>query len=314
MTLTKLLTLPTRPNDYLIEGFLWKRQSVMFVAKDKVGKSVLTLNMAANLTTGEPFLNCYDISGKYRIVYVQCEGSRETTKEHFESMLRGKAHIDTDSFGYIYRSGLQLHTFDGGKKLIGDIEILGFKPDVVFIDPIYKAISGGDISNAKDATIFTDNLDRIKEHFNCSTVCCQHKRKTSKNKDGRPIDMGDEESMGSSIFKNYFDHTINMRKHKNDSRSITCDTQRNGHVPKKIDLDFDFQHKIISVAGSKHTTNIQDTVLNCIVYRKRIAPVEIAVETGITEQQVRSAISALTKKKEIKIVDKVTPNVFYGVV
>ena len=313
MLLSRLFQLPTQANDYIIDGFLWKRQAIMIIAKDKVGKSVITMNMAANLTTGESFLGCYPISGKYKIVYVQCEGSREATKGHYEDMIRGGAHIDSQSFGYIYSCGLQLHTEKGCADLIDQIQTLPFFPDVVFIDPIYKAICGGDMSSSKDTGMFTKTIDTVKEHFNCAVVCCQHKRKTSTTQQGKAIDMGDEESFGSAFFKAYFDHTINMRKHKDESRTISCDTQRNGNVPKWLKLDFDVEHKIISAAGSKSSSTVQDSVYNYIKAKGEGSPVDIAKDMGINEQQCRNAVSLLNKKGKLQVKRKKAQYTYYEV-
>ena len=313
LTLRELLDLPTQDNDYYIDGFLWKRQSVMVGAKDKVGKSVTTMNMAANLTTGEPFLGCYAISGKYKVAYVQCEGSREASKGHFESMIKGGAHIDLDTFGYLYSTGLSLHTLAGGQEFIEMLETLPFEPDIVFIDPIYKTMCGGDPSSSKDTIMFTKNIDLVKERFNCAVVCCHHKRKTSKNKEGRVIDLGDEEMFGSAFFKAYFDHTINMVKNKNDSRTLLCDTQRNGSVPKNTELAYDFEHKIITVAGSNTTITTQDIVFNTLAKHKEAHSGELAIELGLEVTKVYNAMAALVKKKMVKV-SKKDVHTYYKVV
>lgn len=318
LTGNQLMDLPSIPNDFIIENFLWKRQSVMIIAKDKVGKSILTVNMALNLTCGESFLNSYSIPKKCNVVYIQTEGSREGTKENIQKMTTGnnKMSWNPDRFCHIYRSGLQLHTEAGGAEIINTIRLWGVKPDVIFIDPQYKAMSGGDMNSSKDVTIVTDNYDKMKEEFNCALMVVQHKRKTSKTQNGQEIDMGDEEAMGSSIFKNYFDHTINMRRLKCETRKLNCDTQRNGNVVKELSLILGqpdsgdalrFLEKDV-----KSNSGSEDAVL-AYIKNKPSCRKEISMGGGIKDGTVGNAITSLKKKGLIKVHSKVSNRVVYEV-
>lgn len=267
ITANELFMLPSIPNDYLIDNFLYKRQSVMLIAKDKVGKSIISTQMAMCLTCGAPFLNTFDVSGAYNVLYIQTEGSREETKRRMVSMKEHIKGFNTDRFFYHYGRGMQLHTMEGIVDLQRLIEDCGVPIDVVIIDPLYKAITGGDISSSKDATIFTDNLDAIKEQYNLTILVIQHKRKSSKTPTGNIIDLGDEESMGSSIFKNYFDHTINMvYDKKNDLRKLLCDTQRNGEINKKLDLKLVEEPLHFYIDGQESGGTMYDSIYKLIKF------------------------------------------------
>lgn len=297
LTMTELFDLPSQPNDYLIEKLLWKRNSIMYIAKDKVGKTINTLQMACALTCGDSYLDTYDISGQYNVLYVQCEGSRESTKERLQSMIKNK-RVDMSKFFFMYEPSLQLHTQAGLKYFLDKISGIP-APNIIFFDPLYKSICGGNISDAKDATVFTDSMDRLKEMFNCAIVVVHHKRKSGKNNFGVSMDYGDEDSLGSSIFKNYFDHTINMRLNKDKTRSLTCTTQRNGDVEEKINLKLIEDPLGFEIIMKKASSGTEQVVLD-MIKKKPISACEISAKTGIPGQTVYNVYSKLRRKGLIK--------------
>ena len=56
----ELFELNDDPDNYLIEGLLWEHEHIMILAKEKVGKSILSLQMACALSCGESFLGEYE--------------------------------------------------------------------------------------------------------------------------------------------------------------------------------------------------------------------------------------------------------------
>ena len=311
LTMRELLTLPTQPDDYYIEKLLWKRNSIMYIAKDKVGKTINTLQMACALTCGESYLNTYDVSGKYNVLYIQCEGSREGTKERLESMTKNKK-VDMDKFYFMYKPSLQLHTKEGLAYLLSKIAHIP-TPDIIFLDPLYKAICGGNISEAKDATVFTDSMDRLKEKFNCAIVVVHHKRKSGKNNVGVMMDYGDEDSMGSSIFKNYFDHTINMRLQKDKTRTLICNTQRSGDVEEKITLRLAEDPLGFEIVVPKAASSTEDIIIS-MLKTKPMAACDVHKKTGIPIQTVYNCYGALREKGLIQIHSKGHRKTLYSVV
>lgn len=313
ITLDRLHELPTQPNDYLIDGFLYKRQAVMLVAKDKVGKSILAMQMGLSLTTGKPFLDTYEVSGNYNVLYIQTEGSRESTKTRTVKMKK-KINGGTGVFYYHYGRGLRLHTEEGLQDLKKLIYNCNDRIDVLFIYPVYKAITGGDISNSKDATIFTDALDAVKEEFNCSVVVVQHKRKSSKTAQGKIIDMGDEESIGSFAFKAYFDHTINMTKQKDDTRKLQCDTQREGNVEASIELLLKEDPLHFYIKGHKESNCIADAVF--LVFKDSKDSLSRQCVQDIMDksrQSIGRAITTLKDQNRIKEIKKIGSTPYYNV-
>lgn len=303
LTFDELMSLPSQPNDYLIENFLWKKQSIMISAKYKVGKSTISKQMAFALTCGQPFLNSYDVSGKYNVVYVQTEGSREGTKEDFGNMMN-VLDIDPKHLFYMYKIGMRLHEKGGADDLIDEIRSIGYRPDVVILDCLYKAMSGGDLSNAKDVTVVTDNIDKIKESFNCAFIGVHHKRKGSFNNNGHFNDGGDDESLGSVVFQNYFDHMLNLKKRKlkdgTEPRTLYCDTQRNGNVETKIELDYDEHTRTVSIKDAKKSCPAsEEAVFKMIKTMGEACSKDIHDSSGMAAGTVRNAISALKRSGKI---------------
>ena len=80
----------------LIEGIIYKKDYVLFVAEQKTGKTVCLQNMAMCLSSGTNFLGVFDIPKPIKVLYIATEGKINDIKDRFIRM-RKKIKCDTNN-------------------------------------------------------------------------------------------------------------------------------------------------------------------------------------------------------------------------
>ena len=120
LTWDEMMALPHEENNYLIDKFLWEGQVAMILAKEKVGKSILSKQMICALTSGDPLFQEYDVSRKCTVCYIQLEGDRGETKSRFKSMAEG-VPVGTENFYWRFFDRLSLDKDEDANNLIEEI-------------------------------------------------------------------------------------------------------------------------------------------------------------------------------------------------
>ena len=236
LTGNELFTLPQEEDNYLIDRLLWENQIVLLLASEKVGKSILSMQMMCALTCGGTFLEEFDVFEPKKVLYIQAEGDRYETIDRLKRMTSEQGvKWNPDNFYHMFAPSLSLDTQEGYDDLCNKIIDTGFKPDVVCEDPLYMAMSGDLIDNLRSRMFCRFNRE-LQAKFNCSIIIDHHERRPSKDKSGRYYNDGDNSIMGSFVWKAFPSHIIRMIKKKDDTRVMTCSTQRNGSVVPEIHL------------------------------------------------------------------------------
>lgn len=234
LTWDEMMSLPLESNNYLIDRFLWHGQVAMILAKEKVGKSILSKQMICALTSGEALFDEYDVARPCNICYLQLEGDRGETKDRFQSMAQGVA-VGKDRFFWRFYDKLHLDTVPDTEKLLTEIRSIGKQIDVIFIDPVYMACSGS-LSQDEPVRNMIANVRRVQEEFDCAVILVHHEHRPSKDQNGKEVQEGDNAIMGSFAFKAFVSHVIRVTMDRSGLRKLTCDTQRNGGVESEVKL------------------------------------------------------------------------------
>src|ERR1700761_1428601 len=82
--LGELLSKPSVPVDWLVDGRLVAGSISMFASKPKVGKSTIVRHLALSVARGEPFLSWEVKQGE--VIYLNLEERLEDVVEAFRSM------------------------------------------------------------------------------------------------------------------------------------------------------------------------------------------------------------------------------------
>lgn len=319
LTGTELMMLPSMPNDYIVDKLLWKDDIVILLAEEKVGKTILANQMALAMTCGQHFLGEYEIPEEQTVLYIQAEGSRYETKDRIRRMAQ-KVHWESEKFNHMYPSSIALDTEFGYEQLVSDIVDMELNPDVIFLDPLYMSMEG-ELSSDYKARKFCTNLRRMKEKFDCAIVIVHHKRRPTKDKNGRYSERSnDNEIMGSFVWKAFPSHILNLEEKKNGLRALSCETQRGGNVVKGMELELcgdpiQDDPLYFKVHGSVNHMPYIDQVKQCInTYGKKGACRKMVIEaTGLSRSAVDKSFNYLLGKgvSEIEKVDPKRRPVFY---
>ena len=222
------------PRTFLIDKFMKEKDSIIIVGEAKAGKSVLVFQLITSLTSAHPFLDKYGVSRSCKVSYLQLEGELADSQDRFNRMI-GSVDFDKDLFHIKFSEPLQLQDEAKTKLLIAEIEQY-HKPDVIIIDPIYFAMTGS-LSDDDIVRQFMGNVRIMKDHFGCAIILVHHCHKIKLDPKGNIVYEGDNAMFGSAFFSAFVDHIFLFRyDKKNETRTLSCDTQRAGNIIKDLKL------------------------------------------------------------------------------
>lgn len=219
----------------LIEGLLWERDNVFLVGGEKAGKSILALQMAFALTSGQSFLGEYPVVKTSKVLYIQAEGKLGETRDRVASMLNAN-DCDMDNLHIAYFPHVSLDSKEGFDMLVKHIKEHQLQPNVVIFDPLYHCMAGS-LSDEHAARKMTTHLRELGEILSATIIVVHHTHKPIRTKDGTVIDEGDDSIFGSFVWKAWADHTLLFRVNKSTKvRVLSCNTQRSGKVVEQEEL------------------------------------------------------------------------------
>jgi len=217
----------------MIEGILYQGDYVLFIAEEKIGKTILSQQLAMSLSSGIPFLGTFEINRPYNVWYMYNEVRDDQIKDRFIRMhkaVRGDVtRLKLVPFKFRFNTDI------GSVQLAEMVELYkDNKPDVIIIDALYKAISG----SIKDDNVVND-FNHVLGNFatslgGCARVVVHHLNKPSKDEKGKFHKRTDKDSFGSAFILADVDHAFRLEKWGDDpntkERILKCETQRSGEI------------------------------------------------------------------------------------
>lgn len=230
----EIFDLEFKKKDWLVEGIVREKQSVLFAGSEKSGKSVWIKQLICSLTSQHPMHDRMNVLRPCKVTYIQLEGEIEDTKDRFTRMSKTQ-DINPELLQVLFLPPLG---FEDESK-IGWLEsnIRQFHvPDVLIIDPLYFAFNGS-LSDDEVVRKFIGNLRVLKERLDCAVILVHHTHKTKHDYKGNVIKEGDEAVFGSKFLKAYPDHILLFTYDKrSNTRILSCETQRSGDIVKEARL------------------------------------------------------------------------------
>lgn len=158
--------------DYLVPGLLPKGESALLVAMPKVGKSLLGIDLAFAVATGEDaFLgeNCK----QGRVLLVSVDESKQSTSRKL--LKRGFRVSDRNNIRIVTKFSIeQLANLEK--------EIEDFRPAIVIIDSLKRITKGSEVS--ENSAEFADNVYTISElcnRYGSSCLLIHHSKKNNES-------------------------------------------------------------------------------------------------------------------------------------
>lgn len=171
------LDLPGPELEYIIDGFLTRREKSVIAGPSQSGKSFLAIDAAMSIARGTPFFGNKVLHGGL-VVYQAGEGALGIKRRLRAYRDHYKIPSDERVPFELITSKIDLYSPDGDAgPLIEEIERIKAEYDAplaaVFIDTLATAQGGADENSGKDMGVVLGNIDRIVRE--CGThVCLVH--------------------------------------------------------------------------------------------------------------------------------------------
>lgn len=303
-TAKELMAMPKEDDKYIVEGLLWEKDHVMFVGKDKSGKSVLAMQLACAISKGASFLSTFEVPSALPVLYVQMEGKLTDTKERFRAMINeGGVEADTSQLYVLNWRAAALDTIEGLNNFKQVLEKIPHKIGVIIIDPLYMAMSGDLIDNLH-ARNMCKNLRDITDTFNCALILIHHQhRPPSDGKGGKVHETGSNSIFGSFVWRAFPDHVLSLYVRQDGMRLLTCDTQRSGKVLENIELGLCHPYPLyFEVCGTDQKAYVHEIrvyMFNNVDPLVGITAKELEVQTKFSKSAVKKSLAILHKEGKV---------------
>ena len=91
-TLDELIDSTIEETPVLIAGLLYEQDNLIVLGDAKIGKSLLSMQMAFSLTAGEHFLDNFPVKRPCKVAYIQAEGKMFETFSRTKKMTKEVPH------------------------------------------------------------------------------------------------------------------------------------------------------------------------------------------------------------------------------
>lgn len=246
-----ITTINQKKKEPLVEGIIYPNNYILLVAEEKVGKTLLSQNLTCSCSRGTPFLNTFEIPHPIKTWYMPTEVREEQLKERF-IRIGGRLGIDNKNICLI-PTFFKYNTELGRQSLDEIIKLAPFKPDLIIIDALYKAVKGS-IRNDDVVAEFHDQMDYLMRELNCAILVVHHLTKPTRNNDnGNYYNRSDKDVFGSAYLTAGVDHVFRLEKCNKNPKDLIlkCDTQRSGDIVDTLRLkldDYSLTYEIVTVA------------------------------------------------------------------
>jgi len=130
---SELMQMEFPPKEWLIEGLIFRGDSVLLVGDAKSGKSLLMQSAICALTNGGVFLQKYQCLAENKVMYIQLEGELKDTKSRLER-LSFETPLKAENFFCYYSKPMQLQNLDMMFEEINKMFDACKNLDVIIID------------------------------------------------------------------------------------------------------------------------------------------------------------------------------------
>lgn len=298
-SLRELTSIDTVEDQYLVEGFLWERDHIVILAKEKVGKSILSMQMACAMSSGKPFLGEYGVFEPMEVAYISTEGKQHQLIERFKSML-GTVEAGMDRLHVLSTHSVALDTNDGLQLIEELLDKQNLHPKVIFLDPLYMSMQG-DLSDNRASRDMSRNIRKLGEKYEAAIILVHHEHRQKRAEDGAVIEEGDNAIMGSFVWKAFPDHVIHLRKLPDNTRLISCSTQRDTRVVQDMKLELVSVPLHYKILGNPDKPVSVDQILESITKNGPINTKELTLATGLALPTIKRGLAYLQRPNVNKI-------------
>lgn len=219
-----LLTAPPDP-DWLIEGLIEHGALTLINGEPSVGKSFLSISLAASIATGRPWNTRAVKMGK--VFYIAGEGHRGLSRRLQAWRTHNGTEIPKGSIGFSeLPASLTDPVATAALADAIDESSRGEPPKLIVIDTLHRNMGNGDENSAQDIGRMLNNIDiHLRTRFRCTVLIVHH----SGHGDNR-------RARGSSSIRAAMDHEFYLDL-KNGIRTLTATKNKEGTLPSPMHFE-----------------------------------------------------------------------------
>ena len=294
--LLEALASPLNLPQALIQDFLYARTPMLITGEAGKGKSVISMQIALSLSSATPLFGALPIAQPCRVYFMQMEGLPEAALERMKYQAE-RVRLDPDYLYWDANKRTRLNCLELRSMKSKLDEIAGafdpYPPDLVTIDPIYKAVGGADLADAHAALSLIDFCDRLLDRFRASSLLIHHPHREKYTAYGKKIDEPDS-FYGHSYLKNYVEVAYVFRQLTTDgeeaelSRTKMREEHSLEHLPLRYHPETYSCSMPIPPSHGDKTDAIRALLKECALAQRRITMAEIRQRIPVTPQFLRT--------------------------
>jgi hypothetical protein len=235
---TRLCNLKLTPMSYLVKNLIPEESTGQIYGDTGTWKTFYALDLACSVGTGKEF---HGLKTKQApVIYIAGEGKQQIVK-------RFKAWSIVNEIGlhdidvYVSSGPVEMITRESVDELIITLKNLITDsfidlPGIIMLDTFARNFGPGDENKTADMNLYINALDRIREHFRCTTISIHHTGLSSKDRA-----RGSYANKCALDFEYYFDKD---NKDENELLRVICTKMKDGQFPEpmaftphEVDLD-----------------------------------------------------------------------------
>jgi hypothetical protein len=156
--------------DIFVQNWAERKRMTMLAGREKIGKSLIVINMMLQLAKGERFLG-FNIPEPRRVLYIQQELSEIDLRIRFEKMLYGRKALSNLFLKTTTGDVLKITNPDHRQIIHSEIE--DKEPDLVVFDP-YSTFHDKKENSAEEMTEVLWYFSEIMYKFNVGIILIHH--------------------------------------------------------------------------------------------------------------------------------------------
>lgn len=249
---------PSYPKALVASGLLFERTKMIVYGRYKSLKSMLGLDLAFSLASGEDWLGFSTPDEGVSVFYLQLEISYQLFRLRLDKTWAHRKLYQSlaKPLHFWTQHWLKLDQPEGLRLM--DEYLRRYQPDVVIIDPLYKVVSGN-LLTVLDMQKVIDALDTLIGKHGVSIIVISHTRKGM-------MDMGEwgsDDLIGSFVFSAWADTVLKVERRGGDRLAIKFDVVRHAEEeiePKEVMFNRDTLELSVveTVTGDKVKTAQKD--------------------------------------------------------
>lgn len=284
-SLEKAVNTPSLGCSPQIEELAFEDTVIMFSSQPGVGKSVVTTNMCASISSKSPVFGFFETTDHYKTAYLQMEGSRDEQLSRLKC-LEDCVKINYDNISWHTTPIISENTKSWDTLLKELEEIAPFQ--FLFLDPIYKATMYG-LKREESVLSLIKLLDTIRSEFKPTIILNNHETKETYSHKGVKIEK-DDPFYGSQWLKAYVDVSFNIKQSDKNEINLIQKKDRTNSIIKNFFLQFDPSSYYLKFIMDKSDLSARYKVSLFLKKnfdkKKFVTTSEIARETGVSKRHI----------------------------